>query len=141
MDTASFAPHCPLLTAGGAAVDAVLRLLVRLLRGGRGREARMLTSWAVSRRSCLMGKSLLSASLLFIQTEYSSEPGQHGRVPRGDGGLLRGDNHGGLLLGDGGGLLLGDDGGLLLGDARRLLLDADGRLLLGGHGRNGRLLH
>ena len=32
MDTASFAPNCPLLTAGGAAVDAVLRLLVRLLR-------------------------------------------------------------------------------------------------------------
>ena len=93
-------------------------------------------------KKLLGGKSLLSASLLFIQTEYPPVPGRHGRVIRGDGGLLRGDNHGGLLLGDDGGLLLGDDGGLLLGDDGGFLLgDLGGRLLLGGHGRHGRLLH
>ena len=127
MDAASFALNCPLLTAGGAAVAAVLRLLVRHLRGDRGREACMLRSWLVSRRRCL--------------GLVGQDVGRHGRVLPGDDrrrSLLGGDA-GGLLLGDAGGLLRDDAGRLLLGDAGRLLLDADRRLILGGHGRHGRL--
>ena len=42
IDTTSCALKCPLLTVGGAAVAAVLRLFVHLLRGDHGRLIRVI---------------------------------------------------------------------------------------------------